>query len=443
MYDVVIRGATLVDAHTEIVADLAVTGGKIAAIGVNLPGEAKEVIDGAGLHVFPGLIDPHVHFNEPGRTHWEGFETGTRALAAGGVTTFFDMPLNSDPPLTTVEAFDAKMALMKEKAIVNGYLWGGLIPGNLDQLEGLHERGVIGFKAFMCDSGIPEFPAADDYTLYEGGEIIGSVGSILAVHAENDSITRGLTQKAIQSGNVSVEDYLESRPRTAEDEAIRRILYFAYWLQFKVHIVHLSTSWAIQYVAEFEDFRTRSLQTFSYETCPHYLILEAEDVKRLGPVAKCAPPLREYSESAWIWDMLKEGMIPDLIIGSDHSPSPPEMKQGDNWFKIWGGISGCQSTLSIMLTHGHHEHEIPLKTIAAVTSYNAAERFGLHNKGRLTVGADADLAIVDINAKYTLQAEDLFYRHKISPYVGMTFTGKCVRTIVGGRTVFRDGQIVV
>lgn len=437
MYDVVIRGATLVDAHNEIVADLAVTGGKIAAIGVDLPGEAKEVIDGAGLHVFPGLIDPHVHFNEPGRAHWEGFETGTRALAAGGVTTFFDMPLNSDPPLTTVEAFDAKMALMKEKAIVNGYLWGGLVPGNLDQLEGLHKRGVIGFKAFMCDSGIPEFPAADDYTLYEGSRIIGALKGLLGVHAENDSITKGLTQKATRLGLVGIKDFVRSRPFEAELEAIERVLAIAGG-KCRVHIVHVSTPLAIFWI---DNARSKGLDV-SCETCPHYLVFSEDDLYKLGPILKCAPPLRESGGApSSLWRQIAGGSID--FIASDHSPSPPEMKQGEDWFKIWGGISGCQSTLSIMLTHGHHEHEIPLKTIAAVTSYNAAERFGLHNKGRLSVGADADLAIVDINAEYTLQAEDLFYRHKISPYVGMTFTGKCVQTIVGGRTVFMDGRITV
>lgn len=445
MYDVVIRGATLVDAHTEIVADLAVTGGKIAATGVNLPGEAKEVIDGAGLHVFPGLIDPHVHFNEPGRTHWEGFETGTRALAAGGVTTFFDMPLNSDPPLTTVEAFDAKMALMREKAIVNGYLWGGLIPGNLDQLEGLHKRGVIGFKAFMCDSGIPEFPAADDYTLYEGMHKIRELGSILAVHAENDNITKRRSEQAIREGQTTLEYYEYARPQIAEKEAVTRVVFFAVNTRCKLHIVHLSVRDSTSIIATARAIYNADI---SCKTCPHYLTLTVEDALEKGGIAKCAPPLGYPGDTRALWEKVAEGDI--HMIASDHSPSPPEMKQGEDWFKIWGGISGCQSTLSVMLSVGYHGRdretmfsEISLQKVAALTSYNAAERFGLHNKGRLTVGADADLAVVDINAEYTLQADDLFYRHKISPYVGMTFTGKCARTIVGGRTVFVDGRIVV
>lgn len=434
MYDLIIRGATLVDVHMELTADLAVTDGKIAAVGLSLAGEAHEIIDGTGLHVFPGLIDPHVHFNEPGRTEWEGFATGTRALAAGGVTTFFDMPLNSDPPTTTVEAFDAKMALLKEKAIVNGYLWGGLIPGNLDNLSALHERGVIGFKAFMCDSGIPEFPAADDYTLYEGMRLIAGLGSLLAVHAENDTITKQLTQNAISKGNTTIEAYLGSRPLIAEDEAIQRARIIAANTRCRLHIVHVS---AYGVAPPFIGGRNANL---SWETCPHYLLLNADDLKNIGAIAKCSPPLRNETERDNLWQLVMTRLD---IIASDHSPSPPEMKQGDNWFKIWGGISGCQSTLPIMLTEGHHKRKMALKQIAAVTSYNAAERFGLHSKGRLTVGADADLAIVDINAEYTLKAEDLFYRHKISPYVGMDFKGKVVRTIVRGRTVFKDGQITV
>jgi allantoinase len=435
VYDVVIRGGTVINANGQTKADVAVEGGKIVRVAPVITGSTRQEIDAAGLHLFPGLIDPHVHFNEPGREAWEGIETGTRALAAGGVTTFFDMPLNSSPPVTTVEAFDAKQALMQQKSRVNGYLWGGLIPGNLDQLEGLHRRGVIGFKAFMSNSGIDEFPAVDDYTLYKGMDIAAKLDSMVAVHAENDSITGGLSAKAIAEGRGSVRDYLASRPVIAEVEAIQRAILLAEETGCRLYIVHISSAEGVERVTE---ARRRGVDV-SAETCPHYLTLTEDDVQKFGAVAKCAPPLRSTAEQDGLWRELIAGNI--QTVASDHSPSSPELKQGENFFKIWGGISGCQSTLSLLLTEGYHKRGMPLEQIAALTSSNAAQRFGLTAKGHIKAGADADLTLVDINASYTLNADDLFYRHKISPYVGMELRGKVTRTLAGGKTVFLNGEV--
>ncbi|MBK8137049.1 MAG: allantoinase AllB [Chloroflexi bacterium] len=430
MYDLIIRNGKVVDAQQEVMADVAVRGGKIAAVGTGLDADATEEIDAAGLIVFPGGIDPHVHFNEPGRADWEGLETGTRALAAGGVTTFFDMPLNSSPPVLNVEAFEAKAAAAREKSLVNAYFWGGLVPGNLGELKGLHRCGVIGFKAFMSNSGIDEFPAADDYTLYEGMRIAADLGALVAVHAENDGICGALAHRAVAAGKVSARDYLESRPVVAELEAIQRAILYADITGCRLHIVHVSSGAGIDLV---KAARARGVDV-TCETCAHYLVLTDEDVVRLGAVAKCAPPIRSQAEQDALWKHVLAGDV--QMVTSDHSPAPMALKQGDNFFSIWGGIAGCQSTLPLLITEGYHGRGMSLREVAAVTSTRAAARFDFDNKGRIVAGADADLALVDIDSHWTLAAEDLQYRHKVSPYVGMEMRAQVMWTLVGGRTVW-------
>lgn len=425
----IIRGARVVDAVQDGTADVWVRGGKIEAVGPVLSVEAAHV-DGTGLVLLPGGIDPHVHFNEPGRTDWEGIATGTAALVKGGVTSFFDMPLNSSPVTTTVQAFDDKRRLMNAQARANGYLWGGLTPDSLDALEALAARGVIGFKAFMSNSGIDEFGAADDGTLYRGMQRIAQTGLILAVHAENDAITGALAAQARRSGRVGVRDYLDSRPAIAEVEAIARAILLAEDTGCKLHIVHVSTARGVELVTQ---ARARGVDV-SCETCPHYLTLTDEDVIRLGAVAKCAPPIRDAAEQARLWQLLASGAID--MVASDHSPAPMSLKQGDDFFAIWGGIAGCQSTLSLLLTHGYHTGRLTLQQIAALTSANVATRFGLAGKGRIAAGCDADLVLVDVEASAVLSADDLEYRHKISPYVGQTLRGRVVGTWVGGKRVY-------
>ena len=431
-FEMVIRGGTVVNGDGEARADVAVADGKIAAVAAQIEERGAQEIDAAGLHIFPGGIDPHVHFNEPGRAEWEGFETGTRALAAGGYTTFFDMPLNSDPPVTAIEELEAKQAIAREKSRVNAYFWGGLIPGNLGELEAMHRAGVVGFKAFMSNSGIAEFPAVDDYTLYKGMETASALGAIIAVHAENDGITGGLSADAIKAGRTGIRDYLNSRPVVAETEAIQRAIAMAEATGCKLHIVHVSSGRGVEIVTEAS---TRGVDV-TCETCGHYLALTDDDVERLGAVAKCAPPIRSKAEQDALWGRLAAGGI--LFVASDHSPAPLDMKASENFFEVWGGIAGCQSTLALMLTEGHHRRGLSLSQIAALTSANAAARFGLSSKGRIAEGFDADMALIDINAAWTLHAEDLQYRHKISPYVDMEMRGRIVRTIAGGKTVWES-----
>ena len=434
-YDLIVRGGTLVTADGPSEADLAVEDGKIAAIEPDIEGTSREEVDARGLHVFPGAIDAHLHFNEPGRTHWEGFATGSQSLAAGGITACVEMPLNAYPPTCDAECFDEKHTLAEASSLVDFAFYGGLVPGNLEHLEGLADRGVAGFKAFMSTVGTLDFQTADDLTLYEGMAKAAELRLPVLVHAENKAITDGLANQAISTLRLSVREYLDSRPVVAELEAIGRAIIFAEETGCSLHVVHVSTGKGVALVAA---ARARGVDV-TCETCAHYLVLTDEDAEELGAVAKCAPPLRPRSDLEKLWEQTSAGNVE--FITSDHSPAPPEMKVGGDFFRIWGGIMGCQSLLNVMLDEGHHKRGLLLEQVAALTSGNAADRFGFSKKGRLEVDTDADIAIVDLASSFTLQAEDLFYRHKMSPYLDRTFRGKVVRTVVRGTTVFHDGKI--
>ncbi len=438
LYDLLIRNGTLVlpDAPPTR-GDLAVADGRIVVIGEEIEEGARDEIDATGLVILPGVIDAHVHFNEPGRAEWEGFATGTRALAAGGTTTYFDMPLNAHPPTLDAWSFDLKCRAAEAASLVDFALWGGLVPGDLDRLDELAARGVVGFKAFMSNSGISDFEAVDDLTLLEGMARAARLGKIVAVHAESDQITGRLAARAVAEGRTGVRDYLRSRPVVAELEAIERAITFAAETGCALHIVHVSTGWGVDLVAS---ARARGVDV-SCETCPHYLVLSEDDMERLGAIAKCAPPLRDQAEQDALWRHLTGGMLP--MVASDHSPAPPEMKRDGDFFKVWGGISGCQSLLPLLLSEGYHRRGIPLSTLARVMSTFVARRFGLDaHKGRLAVGAHADLVLVDLDASAVLAAEDLHYRHRHSPFVGRQLRGQVVRTLLRGTTTFLDGAIV-
>jgi allantoinase len=465
--DLILRGGTIVTHEGVAVADVGIADGKIVAVGEKLGGSAREEIKADGLNIFPGVIDSHVHFNEPGRDDWEGIETGSRALVAGGGTMFFDMPLNAHPPTCDAASFDEKAGLAAEKSYADFALWGGLVPGNLHCLEQLAQRGVIGFKAFMSNSGIEDFSRVDETVLREGMKRAAQLGKLVAVHAESELITSELSKRAQDKGKTSIRDYLDSRPIYAELDAIYKAIQLAGETKCALHIVHVSSGAGVALVASAQ----KQGVDVTCETCPHYLVLTEEDVEKLGAVAKCAPPLRTKSAQDVLWRYLENGFV--STIGSDHSPSPPEMKRDQNFFKVWGGISGVQHTLPLLLTEfglrgqakcdpalaedvqmsGGAKAPSSLRSagavhdalglIARLTSFNVAERFKLPTtKGRIVVGADADLALVDLQAQFTVRAEDLLYRHRQSPYVGRALTGRVVRTILRGSTVFHDGKLV-
>jgi allantoinase len=435
-HDLIVRGARLAWLPDAPVGDVAVSDGVIAAVGPELGGDAREVVDGGGLHLLPGGIDPHVHLNEPGRTEWEGVATGTAALAVGGVTCAIDMPLNSSPPVLDGASFDLKAAAVAGRAVVDLALWGGLVPGDVGRLDELAARGVVGFKAFMSYGGLDDFPPVDDLTLYEGMARAARLGLPVAVHAESDAITAGLAARARAEGRTGVRDYLASRPVVAETEAIARAIHLAAETACALHVVHISSGAGVALVAE---ARARGVDV-TCEVCPHHLVLDEEDAERLGAIAKCAPPLRPRTECDALWTALASGDV--AMVSSDHSPSPPGLKGSDDAFAVWGGIAGAQSSLELLLSEGVHPGRIDLRAIAELFAGAAARRFGLPGKGRVEVGADADLVLVDLETTRTLTADHLRTRHRISPYVGRELRGRVVRTLLRGMTVARDGEVV-
>ena len=403
----IVRGGMVVTARGVTRADVAIRDGVITDVAFDLS-EEQEEIDATGLHVFPGGIDSHVHFNEPGRTEWEDIAHGSAALAAGGYTCFVDMPLNNVPVTTTAGAFDLKLTAMQRSARVDFGLWGGLVPGNLDQLAPLVDRGVMGFKAFMCPSGVDEFPACDIATLREGMKRIAELDSILLVHAEDPTLLR-------EPAGPAARDFVASRPPEAEVQAIETCVALSRDTGCRVHIVHVSTAAGAALLGA----------DVSGETCPHYLLYTEEDLERIGGVAKCAPPLRH------------ERMRPLPIVVSDHSPSTLELKQGDDFRKIWGGISGCQTTRQLLLA----DPGVDLPWIAAVTATNVAQRFRIGGKGDVAPGFDGDLWLVDLRHEEVLRREDLLYKNPFSAHEGRNIRGRTVRTLLRGRDAGR-GRLI-
>lgn len=427
--DLVIRGGSIVTSDGIIQADLAIEGEYIAALAHDIR-DGKREIDASGLTILPGLIDIHLHFNEPGRTEWEGAATGSRALAAGGGTLFFDMPLNSSPCTTNARHFDQKRVALESASITDFALWGGIIPGNTDDLAELADRGVVGFKAFLCDSGLPEFPRADDLTLYEGMKESARLGLPVAVHAESEEITKRLSQRITSAGRHDVKAFLESRPVIAEVEAIGRAGLIARETGCKLHVVHISSGKGVAAALQ-----ARSLGAdISIETCPHYLLFTEDDLLRIGAIAKCTPPLRGVSDQQALKASVLRGEVD--MIGSDHSPCPPEMKQRENFFEIWGGIAGVQWTLPALIEQGL---DPPL--LAKLTSSNGACRFRIDRRGTIGPGAYADLALVDLQNSQVVHRESLFQKHPITPYLGMKLRGVVRKTIRRGEMIYSDGTI--
>lgn len=429
--DLRIRGGTLVITDEgNVQADILIAEGRIVEIGQDLPAARTEVV-ADGLVVMPALIDVHVHFNEPGRSQWEGAATGSRALAAGGGALFFDMPLNSTPCTVTAAAFEQKRLALAASSIADFALWGGLVPGHVHDMAALADGGAIGFKAFMCNSGLPEFPRADDETLFAGMQEAARLRLPVAVHAESEEIVH---MRAARMNGRTARDFLDSRPVRAEVDAIQRVTLFAEETGAALHIVHVSSGRGVAAAAA---ARARGVDV-TIETCPHYLYFTEDDLDRLGPIAKCAPPLRPSSDRDALWQALADGRID--IVSSDHSPAEPAMKSGD-LIAAWGGIAGVQSTLAVLLDRALAGHGPTWQRIAALVAATPAHRFRLAGKGSLAPGHDADLVLIDPAASTTLEAAHLQQRHPLTPYLGRTFRGAVRRTIRRGDTIFADGRI--
>lgn len=432
MYDVIFKNAQLVCSSGVVDGDLAVIDGHIAAIGQQL-GEAVEVVDVLGDYIFPGGIDVHVHFNEPGNADWEGFETGAQLLAAGGMTTYFDMPLNANPPTIDVSALQLKQELAQRKSIVTPCFWGGLVHHNVKELASLTENGVIGFKAFLSNSGFQPFSAVQNDSLLDGMREIARLGKVLALHAESNELTNFLQQQKVAEGAVSPLDYAASRPIVAEVEAVNRALYFAELTGCALHFVHISSAEAVTLIRAAKE---RNMDV-SVETCPHYLLFN-EDAFLRGVLAKCAPPLRAERERNALVQCLLAGDID--MIASDHSPCPPHMKEG-NFFEAWGGINGGQFTLLAVLKLCD-DNQIPYERAAKWLSEAPAKRFNLSNKGNIGVGYTADFAIVT-KRPFTVTQQTHYAKHKATIYEGEVFNHTVVATYCAGKCVYQSQGVEI
>jgi allantoinase len=412
--DFVVRGAQVCLPDGLRTIDVAVSDGKIAGTCDGL--SAPEIIEAEGMLLLPGAIDAHVHYNEPGRTDWEGWATGSLASAAGGATCVFEMPLNAHPPTLDAESFDLKRCAAEASSVVDFALWGGLTPVNLDKMRELGERGVIGFKAFMSSSGTDDFQRADTETLRAGMRRAAELGLPVAVHAEDEAMVSAAVKAAREAGRRSMRDCLDSRSVEAELAAIRAACELAGETGCKLHIVHVSCGQGLDEIRAAKD---RGVDVTA-ETCPHYLVFNADDAVRIGAAAKCAPPLRSEAARADLVARVRAGGVDTL--GTDHSPCPPEMKDKKDFFEVWGGIAGAQSFLPSLWALG-----LGMETVVALTASNVAKRFGLAGcKGAIAPGMDADLLLVDPRRGQVLRAEDLLTRHAVSAYVGHEFPASVI-----------------
>ncbi len=426
--EVLIRAQRAVVAGRETSAGVRVRDGRVVAIEDldATAGDARVVELAADEVLLPGLVDSHVHVNEPGRTEWEGFASATRAAASGGVTTIIDMPLNSIPPTTSVGALEEKRAVARDQAYVDVGFWGGAVPGNVPDLRELHDAGVFGFKCFLLPSGVDEFPHLDADGFEAAMRETARLDALMIVHAED---SHAIDHAAPPDG-AGYERFLHSRPRGAENLAIARVIEVARWLDARAHVLHLSSSDALPMI---RSARTDGVR-LSVETCPHYLTFSAEEIPDGATEFKCCPPIRETDNRDLLWRGLVEGDI-DLVV-TDHSPSTVELKRaGDGDFGLaWGGIAGLQVGLPAVWT-GARTRGYALSDVVRWMALNPAEQTGLHDRGRIEVGARADFAVFAPDEEFTVDVAALRHKNPVSAYAGRTLTGVVRQTWLHGAPV--------
>ena len=392
--------------------------------------------DFGDLVILPGLIDSHVHVNEPGRTEWEGFHTATRAAAAGGFTLIVDMPLNSLPATTTVEALEKKRACAQSASTVDWALWGGVESGNQDHIEDLAKAGVPGFKCFLIDPGIEGFKMVTEAELRAALPHVTKTGLPLLAHAELSGPIEIATRGLANSDWQQYETYLRSRPGEAELEAIGLLLQLCREYSFRLHIVHLATGQALDVLGKAK----ASGLPVTVETCPHYLAFCAEEIPNRATLHKCAPPIRSRANREDLWQGLKEGVID--LVATDHSPCPPYMKKLDkgNFRTAWGGIASLSAALPVMWTEAS-KRGFGLTDIAKWMAAGPAKLAGFGDKkGKIAAGMDADFVVFDAESEFVLSEENLHYRHRVSPYIGKRLKGMVRETYLRGECVFGSGD---
>ena len=401
----------------------------------HLPADAQ-VHDFGNYAILPGLVDSHVHINEPGRTDWEGFATATRAAAAGGYTMLVDMPLNCLPATTTVAALEAKRSAAHGQCLVDWGAWGGVVSGNQYEIEALAAAGVLGFKCFLIHPGIDGFTMVSEADLRAALPHVARTGLPLLVHAELPGPVEAATARLASADWRRYSTYLQSRPDDSELAALRQLLSLCCQYHFRLHIVHLSAARALP---ELTATRAEGL-SISAETCPHYLHLASEDVPDGATLCKCAPPVRSRENREQLWQGLREGVID--LVATDHSPCPPAMKrlQEGSFRTAWGGIASLSVALPLMWTEAARRN-FTLSDIARWMAEGPARLAAVHqHKGRIGRGQDADFVIFDPEAEFTVTEDRLHYRHKVSPYLGEKLRGVVKATWLRGRPVFAEGK---
>lgn len=437
--DLVIRGRRVVTPEGERAAALWIRDGVVEQVApFEAVPDAAAVVDAGAAVVMPGLVDTHVHVNEPGRSEWEGFETATRAAAAGGVTTLLDMPLNCVPPTTTVGHLETKAAAAEGRCWVDVGFWGGAVPGNTADLRDLHEAGVFGFKAFLVPSGVEEFPCLPLGDLPAVMAELATLDALLIVHAELPGPIDAATQRLLAAGADPrhYATYLQSRPAAAEEDAVDVVLAAAGEQGCRVHVLHLSAAGALPLL---HDAKAAGAAV-TVETCPHYLALTAEEVPDAATAYKCAPPIREASNRERLWAGLRHGWI-DAVV-SDHSPCPPALKRADGggFLQAWGGIASLQLGLAVTWTQARARGH----TVADVAGWMAAapaRLAGLRGKGLLVAGCDADVVIWDPEAVMVVDPQRLEQRHPQTPYAGRRLFGVVQATYLRGEPVYQHGRL--
>ncbi len=435
MADLVVSSTRVVTPQGVKPASVVITGCRIEVVaGRGAAPTAPKQLDVENAVIMPGIVDGHVHINEPGRTAWEGFASATTAAAAGGVTTVIDMPLNSSPVTTTPSALEAKRAAARDACVVDYGFWGGIVPGNTSELEALIRAGVRGFKCFLVPSGIDEFPASTEQELRTAMPLLAQHGVPLLVHAEAPGRIENAAQMA--GDPRAYRTYLASRPPEAEHEAIQLLIRLCREFGCRVHIVHLSSAGALN---DIEAAKTSGLP-LTVETCPHYLTFAAEDIPEGATTFKCAPPIRERGNREQLWTGLRERIID--LIATDHSPCPPDMKclaTGD-FITAWGGVSSLQLLLSAVWTEAvDRGHD--LCDVGRWLCEQPAQLAGIHNiKGRIAPGWDADLVIWNPEQTFTVSSTRLYHRHKLTPYEGRRLRGTVLQTFLRGMVVFDSGR---
>ena len=422
-YDLAVRSTRVVTGGVERPATVCVQNGRIRQVaGYDTVVHADYLLDVGADALLPGLVDTHVHVNEPGRTEWEGFASATRAAAAGGVTTLIDMPLNSVPPTVDPAALKLKREAAHGRCVVDVGFWGGAVPGNRGELEPLYDRGVFGFKCFLVDSGVPEFPPLQPEELVTVARELARIGAPLIVHAEDP---RWLEPAP---GGRAYGDFLASRPARAEDVAIARLAALSQETGVRVHVLHLSSASALDTVAAAK----AAGAALTAETCPHYLVLAAEEVPDGATQFKCCPPIRNDANRRQLWRALADGTL-DCVV-SDHSPATPQLKETGDFGTAWGGIASLQLGLPLVWTEASRRGH-SLVDVVRWMAEAPARLAGLARKGRIAPGYDADLTVFAPDAEFTVDPRRLAHRHPVTPYAGRTLTGEVRGTWLRGTSV--------